>query len=647
MGKVIHVVAGDLTSYVEYDFGAVSETWLQWRQAWNASAISNGFQGEPFLTDSSGNVTDGVNIDPFAPGGPRIQNWWSLDDLGPVIVANRWYTIGLHTHIVAGVITSRITVDGVDIGAMTTVGNPPGLVERLMVGGVSSNSVGDEVWVDAIKLGTGGYGSTDIFSADFESGVFVPPFTTDHSTDGGPLEIVYDPAFSVAHSGRVLIAFDDAPLEPSPTWTQIDDTDNLVAGYDLHSGKQTERDRTDTGTATLYLNDTDGLFDPMNTGSPYFGNLDGKQIMFQVWNPVTSEWAQQWRGWIDDYGYDINPATNPDGTLVVANVQVDCVDVFDYLGGYQVQPGVDGDAPPAGSEGIVFYEDTAGTVDDRIIQQLTDANIDSTRWVVFSGNVRVQETKMDPGDAILNGLRDAADAEGPFIANIYVDRFGRFVFHGRYARFDPEGVIAAGPVSTDTWDFHRWKVGDGAAIALDSDRAQVRVLSYNRPRHEIINSAICWPRGILEADIPDQVFEDATSISDYGKHSADPLTDLIISEGVTTGNTANVECAKYAELIVKNQKDPATRIKTLTIKPVPPDDPRAAATWGVLCGADISDVVNLSVGYPGGVGIQDEDYYIEGRTMRVRPLNPTYDNVELDLDISPAAQSMDTHGVFA
>ena len=77
---------------------------------------------------------------------------------------------------------------------------------------------------------------------------------------------------------------------------------------------------------------------------------------------------------------------------------------------------------------------------------------------------------------------------------------------------------------------------------------------------------------------------------------------------------------------------------------------RAEATWGVLTKADISDIVNLKVGYPGGVGIGDpdgEDYYIESVTQRVRPLNPTHDYIEVDLGVSPAVWSMDTNGVFA
>jgi hypothetical protein len=68
----------------------------------------------------------------------------------------------------------------------------------------------------------------------------------------------------------------------------------------------------------------------------------------------------------------------------------------------------------------------------------------------------------------------------------------------------------------------------------------------------------------------------------------------------------------------------------------------------MLTKADISDIVNLSVGYPGadGIGLQSYDQYIEGYTTRVRPLNGDFDYVERDFDVSPAEWSMDTHAVF-
>jgi hypothetical protein len=58
--------------------------------------------------------------------------------------------------------------------------------------------------------------------------------------------------------GRVLVAWDDGPLEPSPTWTPLDQASDgfppqFVAGYDIKVGRQTLLSQTDTGTATVYV----------------------------------------------------------------------------------------------------------------------------------------------------------------------------------------------------------------------------------------------------------------------------------------------------------------------------------------------------------------------------------------------------------
>lgn len=439
--------------------------------------------------------------------------------------------------------------------------------------------------------------------------------------------------------GRVCIAFDDGPLVADPTWTRIDDVDNLVAGIEISTGRQTEFDQTNTGSAVIRINDTDGLFDPVNVASPYFGLLDGKQIAISLWDPVQEEWFIRFRGIIDDWGYNLNPAT-VGGISIASNVEIQCVDIFDYLGGFELLPGVHGSAPPASSEGCVFYED--GEVNTRITEILTDAGIDPDMYVVFSGNVDVIETLYDPGDTAIVALRDAADAESAgLMANIYVDRRGRFVFHGRFARLDPEGVIVDGPVSTDTWDFKTWNVGDGYAISNDpmTEWAQLRPpFTFRRPRSRIINAALYYPRQnlgapLLETDIPDLVYQDGTSIAAYGVHS-NSQSDLIIKEHKTNGNTAKDECLLFAEYAVENNKNPLSRIEQLTVKALPPNDPRAAGTWRMLSRCDISDRVYVQAAYPSGSegGLTG---FIEGWTQSIRPLNPTHDMVELTLNVSP------------
>ena len=436
--------------------------------------------------------------------------------------------------------------------------------------------------------------------------------------------------------GRVLIAFDDPLLEPNPTWTRIDDTDNLVAQIDIRRGRQTELEQTDTSTATIMLNDTQGLFDPANSSSPYFGKIDGKQIMLQLRNPVLDVWVPQWRGSILDYGYSFHPSAP------VTTIQLDCVDLFEYLAGVRMIPSQFGTTPPPGREGGVFYDEAP--VDERIILLLTDALVPDEWQVVFSGNVTVQATVYDTNDSVLVALRDACDAEMPGIANCYTDKRGFFCFHGRASRFTPDAVAAG--AAPGAWNFTRWACGDGAAITLDVTRAQIRPpLQWARGRSRVINAAGAYQRGIPDDDIAGQYTLDTASRDAYG-YRGWAATDLIIQAGTTTGNTAAVETALFAEFFVTNYAQPLTRVEALTFRSMRPTDPRADATWALICGVDISDIVNLAHSYAEGVGIQDTDFFVEGSEMTITPASPDVDMVELRLNVSPADYYADDVGLL-
>ncbi len=469
--------------------------------------------------------------------------------------------------------------------------------------------------------------------------------------------------------GRVLIAPDDDPLEPDPTWVRVDAPggdfpDQFVAGYDVTNGKQTLLSQTGTGTATVFINDRKyGLFDPRNTTSPYYQKLDGKQILLQLYDPVIGAWEPQFKGLMDNASYVLDrSAVNANQQPINASIQLNCVDAFDYAAGFGLTPGLAGDRPPNGGDDGVWYAPTTDEAFVRIIQILADMGIDESQYIVFSGNVALTTAKYNPDEPALNALRDCADAEFPFIANLYVDRFGRIVFHGRYGRFDPSGVSAA--AGSDRWDYQEFKLGDGAAVRDDPERTQMRVLEFEEARHNVINVAVCYPQGTKPEQMPDQVFANVASIEAYGHFAAPPMSDLLTGTPINdnlNGHpswTKYTECLKFAELLVKNQKDPRESITALQVKTVDPADSRATNVWHVLTRSDVSDMVNVKVGYPYGVGMTGDspvdDYFIEGRTLRVRPLNssadksdlPGYDYVELDLNVSPAVWSQDTHSVF-
>lgn len=423
--------------------------------------------------------------------------------------------------------------------------------------------------------------------------------------------------------GRVLIALAQGPLVAAPTWTRYDTLVNC-SKIEIDSGRQSEFDITDTGEAVVYFNDTDGTLNDTD--------LIGLGIQLQVRNAVSGSWVAQFRGVIDDIDYDVVPLS--DGQL--SNVQVKCVDMFDYLAGVEMIPGVFGDTVPAGAEGIVFYED--GSVQTRIVALLTDAAVPSGQQVVFTGNVDVQETKYDPGDSVLVAIRDACDAEFPGIANCYIDKDGKFQFHGRFARFDPDTVSA----SASGWTFTRWNAGDGAAFAADSTTAEIKAFRFNRPRSRIINAAIAYPRGLAENKMSGQVSTDSTSITTYGYRSWS-APDLIVKKHKTNGNTGADECKLYASFYKSNYAVPRTNIETITFQSCHPGNARASAIWGLMCGVQISDIINVTLA---DASISDEDYYVEGFHMEIRPAaGDTYDYVEVTPNLTPAAYY--TRDVFA
>jgi hypothetical protein len=461
--------------------------------------------------------------------------------------------------------------------------------------------------------------STTVFAPTLVNQQITVPFIPSGTTVLAPtLEAV------VPRAG-VQIAFDDTLLTVNPAWVRIDQTVK-VSRWEIRRGRQSELEKTGTAEATIFVNDVDGHFDPANAGSPWFGKLDGKQVSLSRWNPVTDTWNPRFRGYIEEYGYDLAPSQ------VKTEVAIRCVGFMDYLAGAEMAPGQAGSTPPAGSEGNIFYEDAE--VDDRMLAILADAQFPTSLAVIFSGNIVMQESIYDPGYSFLAALQDAADAEFPGVANIYEDRYGRIVFHGRHARFDPDAVaLEAG---TEAWDFQRWSAGDAAGIVIDPDAAQVRPpVNYDRSLKLVINAALATPLGIAEEDIEAQLATDPTSIGLYGIRSWS-APDLRILEHKTNGNTGLQETKLMADYYVTNYAEPRTRPRQITLKPLLPTDPRAAATWELMCEVDISDIVYLYITSPGGGGV-DGEFYVEGITETARIGNPDFEFGEVTLDVSPTA----------
>jgi hypothetical protein len=435
--------------------------------------------------------------------------------------------------------------------------------------------------------------------------------------------------------GRVLIATSGNPWAATPTWTRYDELPNCrCAGWEMTTGRSSVFEVTDVGSATVHFQDRNRTLDT--------AGLIGRAIQLQIKDPVTGIWQPSFRGTIDEATHDVYPLS----AGLVSTVQLRCVDMFAWLGRVEMMPGEFGHDPAKDFRGMVTFGEA--NVDDRIrcllYQTWTPTGglahkgvgIPPEMTAIFSGNVVVWDTPYDPGESALTVLRDAADAEWPGVANVYVDRKGRIAFHGRMARFDPDNTDYPGV----EWDFMRWNVGDSTAVAAGA--AQVRQVSYSRQSSLIYNAAVAWPRWIPSNKVgwkllfPEKQKEaqkrkDQTSIDNEGYRAMPPMGDLLVKSNFNNGNSGTVECQKYADYFVQNYKTVHKAIQTCVIKSVRPTDARAAATWAVLTRLDISDIIHLSVA---AAGLSDAQFDVEGLSKEVRVLTPEYDYVELTPNLS-------------
>lgn len=391
-----------------------------------------------------------------------------------------------------------------------------------------------------------------------------------------------------------------------------------VSRYEIHRGRRTEMDRTGSGTAVLEMIDTNGTLDPAS-GSTDYDPLT--PVSISLTNPVTTTSSPIFTGHVARWGYDLYP-TERYGTATI-----ECVDGMEILSAAEMKVGQFGDLAQGIYEGNIVY-DVDLQVKHRVDHALDDVGWPVGNREVFTGNVKLQRTVYAPRQSALNAITDATDAEFPAVANFYMAKDGKATFHGRLARFNP----------TDAqYHITTWKVGDLAAFALDSTRAVISALDYDRDKDRIVNSGYCAPEGIADSAIEAQLYEDAASIAAYGTRSWS-AENLIIESSWLTGRTGLSECRNvFAKYHVDNASAPRTKVTRLRFRTVHPAHAHAGPTWALMCGVDISDRIQLQTTHHGGAAGFDSYYFVEGIHYAVQPLSDTYLDVTLDLDVSPAA----------
>lgn len=398
----------------------------------------------------------------------------------------------------------------------------------------------------------------------------------------------------MSESDGCQIAYGTA-LDAFPSWISLGGTAGRVSGWDIRRGRQDEFSRTGTGTASIYVNDVTG----------YLGS--GAEV--PVHGRINLRGSPMFRGHVDEINRDVSSAG------VVERVTIELVDAFDFLSGVGLVPGLHGAVPPAGMEQSVFYED--GQVDDRMILALLDADWPSSLRSIFSGNVNVFESVYEPGTGVLQVLQDAADAEFPTVANLFVDRAGVVSFRGRFARFNPTA-----------YGVSEWEAGTGAFVTTGV--AQIRSLAYSTPKHTVRNAALAYPQGMAENEMQSMVVTSTSSIAKWGTRTWD-APNLLTKRHNSNGNTGADECKLFSTYVIQNYQNPVPRISRVGFKSLRDSDSRASATWALMTGVEIGDVINITTDWISG------GYFVEGITASARELDGTIPYATVELDLSPRA----------
>lgn len=447
-------------------------------------------------------------------------------------------------------------------------------------------------------------------------------------TDDGPpddtaaITVLAAPELTVP-TARFSLAFGSTTLNPYPEWTAIDTHPNLVTSYSISRGRSYELDQTDTGSATVQIMDADGILDPANPTGPYYGQLDvllGALLCRH--NPVTDEWEERFRGYVTDFTYTVDPSQK------VNQLSLELTDSFELLSGIEMQPGVFGNPVNGQCEFDGHHQPAI-----RIRQILRDAGFPGYLFAAMPADTTLQKTVYSAGESPLTAVQDAANGDFPYVSNLFVDRHGRILFHSRRARFDPDGTAPDSP----EWDYHHWNIGDGAAIeASPTDTAQVRALTFSWGTSKIINQATAIPAGAKDSAIGAGLVTHETSLLRYGPRHWSELNLLTLHGDINNDHPtgAITETHRFAEYYILNYGLPQRRINQITFRSMHPADPRAPANWDLLSRVDIGDTVNVTVETP-GAGFSSEQYFVEGVSEDVQPLDPDYDDVTITLDLSP------------
>jgi hypothetical protein len=352
----------------------------------------------------------------------------------------------------------------------------------------------------------------------------------------------------------------------APTWTDI--TADVV-DCQITYGEQWERNQTETGTATLTLDNVAGNYDPANTNSPYYSdpvsgaynanmlipmrmirisaNLSGTQ--YWMFNGFVERWPAVWES--PDY----------------ASVQITCVDGFAYLSnmavdGYIIQ-GKSGAQIASALQIVAWPGGTSiGTGANTLAAQLF--------WP-YSGS-------SDTDTLGLDFIQQCAQSEkGTFFIQPSSSLCGTATFQdGNYRKTNSRSTSSQGSWGDSPTESQ--SMYTGLAPSVDIDR--------------LINDA----RITLSDGSTVESGVDTTSIRHYFRRSYTLDTQLVNSSDATT----------YVSYLLNNYAEPGTRFDSVTIEPL-----NNSTMWTQAFTTLISDRNTVFRRAPGYTGQLQWDVFVE------------------------------------
>lgn len=339
----------------------------------------------------------------------------------------------------------------------------------------------------------------------------------------------------------VEIAFATNPGSPAPTWV---DVSAYVRTASTRRGRQHELDRTDSGTATLTLLNSDGRFDPTNAAGPYYPNVlpmrririsySYSSILYPIFSGFIESWPQTWAG--NNVGF----------------VTITASDGLKVLG----LKSIDNSYPAERSDQRIgrVLDDAGWSTADRSlstgISSLTSATLANTNALAHAQQVELTEN----GRFFISASGGAffQDRHTPFNSTASLSTFGDI---GTTAELSYEDIVVAYDDARIYNDVHVTRDGGIEQNAADTATSQARY----------------FPRSLVR-------------------------TGLLVPD--------DNETAAAAVYLLSNYKDPALRMESIEI--VPGSDP--ANLYPAVLARELGDRVMIKRRPPAGNTISQQSF---------------------------------------